>query len=318
MRSTHATIRAAAVVVGVVGAAALPQAQAPSQRMAFEVASVRPSQVLTPARRTITDGRVDLVNYLIQKLVLWAYNIEDYRLVVPKGAFDGNPRVDVRATLPQGSTATQLPEMLRTLLAERFGMVAHFESRPIDVYELVLGPGGLKMREVEAVDDLKTPYPALKIGADSRPADQMDGERRIIFEPDGSLRTITADMNFAMKRLDRDLWRYDAVRARTALLVEMLATSVGKPVIDRTGLKGLYQFQIELPLDPGLAARFRGVLENLPNSTGASITVPPIDTTPVSGSPFKAVEALGLKLQARRVPFDVLVVDKLDTVPTPN
>jgi len=45
-------------------------------------------------------------------------------------------RVDIQATMPTGATVAQVPEMLQRLLAERFGMVVHRETRQVDGYEL--------------------------------------------------------------------------------------------------------------------------------------------------------------------------------------
>jgi hypothetical protein len=53
--------------------------------------------------------------------------------------------------------------MLQRLLAERFRLVVHREPRPMEVHELVVGPGGDKMREVEAASELDKSFPASKL-----------------------------------------------------------------------------------------------------------------------------------------------------------
>ena len=325
MRYTDGVVRVAAVVLGVVGVVVPLRAQvAPGQRVAFEVASVRLVERPTPPRRTITDSRVDLVSYPIREIIRMAYNVEPYRLVVPDWVLDAQLWVEINATLPSGATAKQLPEMLRTLLAERFGMVAHFEPRPIDVCELTIAPDGLKMREVEAVDDRKTAYPVRKGGPDSPPYDSMggsEGQTRLVMLANGGFRQITADTNYEWKYTERGTTRYDAPRVRMVQLIDMVSSSVGKPVIDKTGLTGLYQFQIELPRRPIDAAAIAQGLQRAgitTNRNGEPISVGAIDAEPASGSAFKAVEGLGLKLTERRAPFDVLVVDKLEKAQTPN
>lgn len=292
-------------------------------RSAFEVASVRLVEKPTPSKRTITDTRVDLVSYPIQELILMAYNVERYRLVLPDWVIGAGIWVEIHATLPAGGTAKQLPEMLRTLLAERFGMVAHVEPRPMDVYELTIASGGIKMREVEPFDDRKTVYPVMKGGPDS-PFDSIvgsDNQTRMIMSPDGGLRSITADSNYERKSTQHGTTKYDATRVRMPLLVEIVSSSVGRPVIDKTGLTGLYQFQIELPLNPNIGLTVARAMERsgiTTTRTGDPINVNALNTEPASGSAFKAVESLGLKLEARRLPFDVLVVDKLEKAPTAN
>ena len=293
-------------------------------RRGFEVASVRLVETRVPPRRTISERRIDLVSYPIREIILMAYQVEPYRLVVPDWMRDVHPWVEISATLPAGATQAQIPEMLRTLLADRFGLVAHFEPRPIDVCELTVTPGGLKMKQVEAADDRKAVYAVRKGGPDSPPYDTMagpEGQTRMVMSPDGGLRLITAETNYERKTTERGTTIYDATRVKMIQLVDMLSASVGKPVIDKTGLTGLYQFQLELPRSPVNAAAMVEVLQRAgitTNRNGEPISVPAADSAPALGSAFKAVEALGLKLEERRAPFDILVVDHLDKAPTPN
>jgi len=132
---------------------------------AFEVASVRLATG-GPSRRSsvITDRRVDITESLRGILSLAFRVMSPAQLVTPwPPPFD--EAVDIHATLPAGATVQQVPEMLQQLLAERFGLVVHRESRPMDAYELVVGANGTTMREVEPVDELRKefpPDPALK------------------------------------------------------------------------------------------------------------------------------------------------------------
>lgn len=282
-------------------------------RAAFEVASVRLVERPTPSRQMITDSRVDLVSFPIREIILMAYGVERYRLVVPDWVLQAGIWVEIHATFPAGATSNQLPEMLRSLLTERFGMVAHTESRAIDAYELTVARGGMKLREVEAFDDRKTPYPTLKGGPDS-PYDTMggpEGQTRGIMSPTGGFRVITADTNYERMPTRYGTTKYDATRVRMVQLIDMLSSSLGKPVVDRTGLIGLYQFQIELPDNPALATQAQQL-------AGVATTSTPQVSDPAAGSAFKAVEGLGLTLEARRVLFEVVVVDRLEKNPTSN
>ena len=261
------------------------------------------------------------MSYPIREIIMMAYEVEFFRVVVPDWVLDARMWVDIHGTLPSGATPRQLPEMLRTLLAERFGMVAHFEARPIDVCELTIGPGGLTMREVEAADDRRTPYPVMKGGPDSPLFDTgSENQTRTIMSPDGGLRVITAETNYERKSTERGTTKYDAMRVGMAQLTDMISTSVGKPVIDKTGLTGLYQFQIELPRSPNIAATAARVAERAGITTNRNGE--PLDfktlSEPSGGSAFKAVEALGLKLEERRAPIDVIVIDKMNRTPTEN
>jgi uncharacterized protein (TIGR03435 family) len=315
------SVRDAGRICAVMLAVTAPLLAQTPPKVAFEVASVRLVEKPTPPKRTITDNRVDLVSYPIREIMLMAYNVEPYRLVVPDWVLDAGMWVEIHGTFPAGSTAKQIPDMLRTLLAERFGMVAHVEARPIDVCELTIAPGGLKMRVVEAVDDRQTAYPVVKGGPDSPPFDSIggpDNQTRLVLSPDRVTRLVTAETNYAWKDTDHGTVIYDATRVRMAQLVDMVKSSVGKPVVDKTGLTGLYQFQIELPRNMANAARDLERAGITRNANGDPINIAAIRAEPVAGSPFKAVEGLGLKLEEKRLPFDVLVVDKLEQAPTPN
>src|SRR5262245_26477481 len=173
-------------------------------RAAFEVASVRLVETRTPPRRTQTDTRLDLVSVPLREVMLTAFGIEVYRLVVPDWFMEEQPWVEIHATLPAGTTRQQVPQMLQTLLVERFGMVAHAEARPIDVCELTVGKGGLKAREVEPIDELDASFPSARSGPDdSRPFDTVSGppESRIrtVIQPDRGIRYITARTNYVIK-----------------------------------------------------------------------------------------------------------------------
>jgi uncharacterized protein (TIGR03435 family) len=56
-------------------------------------------------------------------------------------------RFDVVAKLPAGAPQSKVPEMLRSLLAERFKLASHTETRDLAMYALVVGKGGVRMKE---------------------------------------------------------------------------------------------------------------------------------------------------------------------------
>jgi uncharacterized protein (TIGR03435 family) len=103
----------------------------------------------------------------------------------------------------------------------------------------------------------------------------------------------------------------NAVRMTMGELADVLTFNVDKPVVDKTALTGVYQFRIELDANQSAA---RGWL-----SLGVTTTVrgEPIGM-PTGGSTFKAIESLGLRLEERRTPFDVVVVDRITQTPVEN
>ena len=117
-------------------------------RLAFEVASVRVStldQGFRNVHRT-TDARVDRIRFMSMLLMEALRQGSYYRISAPDWVND--VLVEIQATMPAGATVQQVPEMLHSLLEERFGLVTHREARPMDAYELVVAPGGPKGAQV--------------------------------------------------------------------------------------------------------------------------------------------------------------------------
>jgi uncharacterized protein (TIGR03435 family) len=278
-------------------------AQAPKP-LSFEVASVRLSDQKTPPVRRFTPGRVELVNVSLDEVVQTAFDIKlRNRMVVP--GWLQTVRVEIRAASPLTAPA-QVREMLRTLLVERFGMVTHTEQRPFDVHELTVGSGGHKMREVEAVDDLAKEFTdASRVGSTSdRMADTIEGPRRSMALSTPGMRTVTSRTMYETTFSESGAVRLNAVRMSMRELASQLMLSVGaEQVFDRTGLTGLYQFTIDLPNNPLPFA--------LPTRDGSV-------REPSSISAAKAVESLGLRLERRRAPVDVVVVDRIERTPKEN
>src|SRR5580693_8295370 len=90
----------------------------------FEVASIKPAAQPRGNHVGITadDARVDIGDWSVLQLIDKAYRIQSYQVIGPDRWEFAQIRFDIQATLPQGSTQKQIPEMLQWLLAERFGL----------------------------------------------------------------------------------------------------------------------------------------------------------------------------------------------------
>ncbi len=280
-------------------------------RRSFDVASVRLTVAQTRPSRSVTDTRVDLVNISLRDLVLRAFKITRLdRLSAPNWLQDVN--VDIHATIPAGGARQQVPEMLETLLITRFGLRAHAEPRPTDVYELVVGRDGTRIEEVQAANELDKAFPADPAGKApilDRTADTIDGPVRSIATERGGLTFITDRSMYERIPTSRGTIQINAVRMTMAEFVGMIETTVDRSVFDRTNLRGVYKFQIELSRSSLTPAMSLGVTKN-PDGT-------PI-TDPGGVSVFKAVEQLGLQLEQRRIPLNTIVVDKIERIPIEN
>jgi uncharacterized protein (TIGR03435 family) len=300
------------IVAGLLVPVNLP-AGAQSSRPVFEVASVRLASPGVRARYRITDTRFDAASAPIRWILLTAFGLTsttEFQLIAPGWVDD--TRIDIQATLPAGRSRRDVPEMLQTLLRERLGLTTHVESRPLEVYELVVDKGGLKIMEVQPLDELTTEMQSddSRKSQPSSISETVDGPIRSEMITLG-YRTTTTRARYDRVFTERRTQIIDAARMSIAELVSILTTTVDQPVIDKTGLKGVYQFKIELPPD---AASVRRLI-----ALGITTTVQGTPLTDPTGfSVFKAVEGLGLKLEQRRSPVDVVVIDKLNTAPTPN
>lgn len=297
-------MRIVVVAVAMASAAAVVALTQEVKPLAFEVASVRPAAQGMPIVRRFSPGRVELVNVSLDEIVQTAFDIKlRNRMSVP--GWLASVRVEIRAASPLTAPA-QMREMLRTLLIDRFGLVTHTEQRPLDVHDLTVASGGHKMREVEAVDDLAKEFAdAARTGfARDTTADTIEGPRRTMMLSGSGMRTVTSRTMYETTFPQSGTVRLNAVRMSMHELASQLMLSVGaEQVFDRTGLTGLYQFTIDLP------------------NNALPFSVPTRDGSvrePSSLSAAKAVESLGLRLERRRAPVDVVVVDKIAREPTEN
>ena len=299
----------------------------------FEVASIRqlptlreenrPGTSPAPATLKVTPARVDMTNVLLRSLVPMAFGVPGDRVEWPQWMRDSNvrdqPRFNIQATIPAGVERARVPDMLRALLIHRFGLVARVESRPQRAYALVVGTGGHRMREVKAVNDLAREFPSGargRVNSDdtitplSRESLLRDNDVRRIELDRLTTRTITSrSLYLVTYREDLATRDIDATRITMTELANVLGHPDGIPIVDRTGLAGVYEFKLTIP------DTFKPRNRLLTDRNGN----PAVDRDPKSGlSIFKAVEMLGLRLEERMVPFEFLVVQEIRRVPTEN
>ena len=241
----------------------------------FEVATVRPNKSgeagtsLGPR----PGGRLTGINQTARNLIRNAFNLQPNQIIggpdwMDSDRFDivakaADADVDAKGTL----TAPQFMLRLQALLEDRFKMATHWETRELPVYALVTaarGKLGPRLKPHDgSCDRAQSGVP------NSAPA--MCGTRTNITPSAGKVTAVGITMQ---------------------TFVRNLAGATGRNVIDRTGLAGSYDFELEFTPDQS------------PDTTGPSL--------------FTAVqEQLGLKLDSERAPVEVLVIDSLEK-PTPD
>jgi uncharacterized protein (TIGR03435 family) len=233
----------------------------------FEVASIKPNNSGDRGSRTNgTRGELTITNGTLKSIIQGAYNVREYSFSGPDWL--ATVRFDITAKFPPEGSAQITPEqrqtnrrfMMQNLLADRFKLVAHRETKMLPGYALLVAKKGAKLK----------------------PSESKDG-------------TSISTNNGVM----------DGTGMSMASLANMLGNSLQGPVADMTGIEGKYDIKLEWSSDEGGGG---GV-------GGGDVKAAP-DTRP---SIFTALqETLGLRLETRKVPVEVLVVDRIERTPTEN
>ena len=215
---------------------------APAQPPAFEVASIKPSTPEAPGNNIQRDpaGGMALANVNLRTLVLMAYPIQPFQL-------SGGPpwlrwrRFDITAKASAGGHKDQTWLMLQTLLADRFQLAIHRETRELPIFEIVAAKGGIRIQ----------------------PAQRAPGAA------DDSIQTFAG--------------RIKALMVPMPDLALVLSGMSGHLVVDRTGLKGKYDFPLEFAPE------------------GADSDLPSL---------YTALQTqLGLRLETAKGPVEMIVID---------
>jgi uncharacterized protein (TIGR03435 family) len=267
----------------------------------FEVASIKPSGPSAPGKANIglhIDGA--MVRYAALSLDLYlgmAYNLKNYQISAPD--WMAADRWDITAKLPEGADPKKIPEMLQALLRDRFQMKMHRETKEFPVYGLIVGKGELKLKESPADPPAASGEPPKR---DVNVAANGSSAGAVVTYGNGSYFTI-GDNKFMGKKLP------------TAIIADALARFADRPVVDMTNLKGNYDFSMEFSPEDFRAMMIRAAVAQ-------GMVLPPEALKLVDASSgdtlFTAVEALGLKLESRKAPLEMLVIDQALKTPTEN
>jgi uncharacterized protein (TIGR03435 family) len=295
--------------------------QAAAESPTFEVASVKPAEPQTPGLMRVQmrggpgtpdPGQLTYTNVSLKNILTNAYGVKGYQINGPKWL--DSERFDITAKIPKDATKEQFRIMLRNLLADRFKLSVHHETKELSIYALVVAKGGPKMKE--SVEDATaappTPPPGagygappelgrIKVGADGMP--QL---------PPGMRRNGTISMIMMNGRQ-----HMVANGAPVSVLINTLADQLGRPVVDATGLTAKYD--ITLDFVPESMSGPMGMMPPPPDG-GPGGGAPPASAQDSSAPSIVTAlqEQLGLKLEQRKGPVDLLVIDSVEKVPTEN
>jgi uncharacterized protein (TIGR03435 family) len=266
----------------------------------FEVASIRPSSQ-QPNQQVNAGLHIDGAQIRVTALSLKDYLGMAYQVKVAQISgpdWLASERFDVLATLPAGSSTDQIPEMLQVLLAERFQIKLHHDKKEFPVYVLEIGKGPPKLKEDPLDPDVA--------GA--------GGKGTADVAASGSGQGVSVNLgggssyNFANTR-------FEATKLSMADLAGNLERFLDRPIVDMTDLKGRYTFVLDLTEED-----YRMMLIRV--AVAAGVVLPPEALRLLEGgapvSLFDAIQKLGLKLDPRKAPLDVLMIDEARKTPTDN
>ncbi len=311
---------------------------------AFEVASIKPAApqpagmlriMMRGGPGTPDPGQLTYSNVTLKNILMNAYDVKNYQIEGP-GWLDSE-RYDIVAKIPKGATKEQFRLMLQNLLAERFKVGLHHETKEMPIYSLVVGKNGPKMKEsVEepaATDGAGKDGGPAAGGATGAPPPPPPPEAalghatpgRISVGKDGMPRLPGGMPKGAMAvMMSGGRLRMASNGQTMAGLINMLANQLGRPVVDNTGLTGKYDFTLDFAPEEG--GRMMGPMGAMPppamapghmgegGGGGLAASTPDAQSAP---SLFTAVqEQLGLRLEPKKGPVELLVIDRAEKVPT--
>lgn len=233
----------------------------------FEVADVRVNKSIGPDAgkfQFLPGGRIEVSGVTVKSIVMAAYDVQEDMIAGGPGWIDSD-RYDIVAQAPPGTPRGMLRLMLQPLLAERFKLAIHHEDKLMPVYVMVVAKGGPKLQKSEG------------------------GQQQCRWNDPGAGRVQRECHNMTMEELAAAMPGWGS------------AGTVDLPVVDLTGIKGAYDFQLEwsLPSGGGDASKADAAAD-----PGSSI--------------FDAMGKIGLQLEPRKYPMSAIVIDRVERVPAAN
>jgi uncharacterized protein (TIGR03435 family) len=248
--------------------------QAGSMPLSFDVALIKPSNPSAKGGagsiRVMPGGQTYVAQGVSLKLlVMTAYRLNEMQV-------SGGPNWlysdlwDIQAKAGKSSSSDELREMLKTLLAERFALRFHNETRDMRVYVLTVDEGGTMVKEDKGPET---------------------------YEP-----------TLHSERGERGQAKEVANRETMAHFAWWLSSLLAQPVVDRTGLAGLYDFTLEWPIGDVVDAK-----KAADDAQSKGFSLPAVDDHELG----KALRReLGLKLEKGRGPVLVMAIDHAERAST--
>lgn len=270
-------------------------------RPEFEVASIRPAAPSASGQVNIgvhiDEAQVRFTYLSLKDLIGMAYKVKHYQISGPD--WMASDRFNISATMPAGAKREQMQEMVQALLADRFQMIMHRTSKEFPVFALVPAKSGLKLKEL-----------APEQNTDAEEAAKKAVNIAVSGGRNGTTVNYGNGSYFAFGNN-----KFEAKKMTMANVADTLARFVDRPVVDMTELKGNYDFTLDFSAEDFQAMMIR-------SAVAAGVVLPPQALQymeKASGDSLpNALATLGLKLESRKAPIEVLVIDGAQKLPTEN
>jgi uncharacterized protein (TIGR03435 family) len=302
-RMSPVTIGLVALAVGgALGVNLFAQGAAPAESPKFEVASVRPntSGDNKMMSQTLPGGRYNGINIPPRLLIINSYGLQEQQLVgappwISSERFDivAKAEGELGPPVSRDGGPSQLQLMIRALLEDRFKLKVHREPREVPIYSLVLARPDGRLGNGLTISTVNCEALAAARRSGGPPPDvPKPGER-----PQCGARVGFGELTAGGQPLLE--------------LVSLLSATVGRSVVDRTGLTGRYDITLRWTPD-------RVLQRGAGAAAGDPIRVNGVEIDPNGPSIFTALqEQLGLKLESERGTVEALVIDHIER-PTPD
>jgi bla regulator protein BlaR1 len=292
------------VVFGMLNATrstAASQPQITAVAPTFSVVSIKANRASTEILKTgegiirqrmvINPGELTATGNTLQTLIGFAYGVKGLQIFggpswLNSEIYDVEAKADESVKdelhkLSPDQRNLESQRMVRALLADRFKLTVHREIKELPVvYSLVIAKSGLKLREAKPGDT----YPEKELKA-----------------PNGSVVSLPPGKQFIS--MNQTVGHAVPV----ANLVDLLSGQLGRIVLDRTGLTGKYNWNLEWAPDSGSTP----MSKRANSGEMAAANLPPSE--PSAPSIFTAIqEQLGLKLEPQKGPVEVLIIDHVE------
>ena len=296
---------------------------------------------------TADPGQISYAMMNLHQLLALAYGVKSYQITGP--ALIDTERFDITVKVPHGASKDDVQIMLQNLLKDRFALKYHREKKDMAIYALVVGKNGPKLAEsADQSDPNAAPLPSTSAdggGPNSRAAPPQppplapgalkrgpDGMPILPSRPGVSAMMMMGPNGARMK--------INAKQATLSQLTDTLSNQLDKPASNLTGLDKRYDFTLDFAPDTGAMANKPGNLmmgvgaggggtanvafsNSGPGGGGGDHAGPdgPRAASPEEGAAtlFSALQSqLGLKLEPRKAPMDIITVESASKTPTEN